>query len=440
MTNFLHSPIVAVAVSILAAAYAFDYAFASNNADLIASWVAGTFLDAGLADHVYTGSAEAFTLHPHPAWPAHLEGLGYRGPVFPFVYPPLWAWAMGHIGSIEGFRLFTVAVLSANAAMLAGTLWLAMRISRSGMPPVAYVGLGALLLLGTTVGAVPLVLGQPHILVSFLLVLAIALSRDGQQTFAGAALALAAALKLYPALFALIWLVGGERRAVASFAVVGAGLAATSVAVAGWNLHLLFLGELSAISRTVLVTGMSPNLQSVVAQLFFADHLFRVTPIEVNRMPPPDAAWHYLAIPPQITWLSNALVALVVAGVLWLSVRTGPEDRAAVVWPLAMTATALVLPLSWSYYFIPAVAFLPGIAWRFGRVWGTLTVAAMALPSALGALGASREIETLTVSVPFVVLCGALLILGVGAARRHTQCSGAPGTAGAGRVRPVSSA
>lgn len=380
MRRFLSSPIVAAGLTIVAAALAVNYAFASQNADLMASWIAGRHLLAGLTDHVYPGYTEAFTLHPHPAWPGFLEDTGYRGTVFPFIYPPGWAWAMGHFATIESFWVFAFFVLLANTAMLGATIWLAMRVMGNGMPRVLYVGLAALLLGATHVGTVPLLQGQPQILVSFLLVLAIERSRSNNQVAAGAALAIAAALKLYPALFALIWLVTGERRALASFAIVGGGLAGLSVALTGWDLHMAFLRDLSVISDTVLVTGVSYNLPSSLAQLFFADDFTRVLPLEVNRVPRPDAAWYYLVTPPALAWISKGLLATVLAAILWLAAHAAPEARAALVWPLALTASALVLPLSWSYYFIPGFAFLPGIAWRLGRVWGTLAVLAVFVP------------------------------------------------------------
>lgn len=412
MKQFLSSRIAAAALTVIAATLAVLYAFGAHNADLMASWIAGQYLHAGLADHVYPGYTEAFTLHPHPAWPGLLAETAYRGPVFPFIYPPGWAWAMGHLPDIEAFWVFAFAALLVNTALLAGTIWLAMRIMGAGMPPVLFVLLAVLLLGGTDVGMVALYQGQPQILVSFLMVLAIERSRSGDQVSAGAALALAAALKLYPAVFALIFLVSGERRALASFALVGASLAGLSIVLTGWDLHRAFLHEVSIISDTVLVTGMSSNIQSVVAQIFFADDLVKMLPIEVNRTPDPDADWHYLVAGFQFGLVFKALFAAILVGVLGAAHRAGPETRATIVWPLALTATALLLPLSWSYYFIPGLVFLPGVVWRLGGSLGTLSFAAVFVPLAAPIDDYWPVLESLAVTVPFLVLFVAILASG----------------------------
>ena len=380
MKRFLHSPVAALAVLVFAAALAFYEVAGSRNADLMASWIAGHFLHAGLSDQIYPGYTEAFSLHPHPTWHAFVEATDYQGPIFPFIYPPIWAWLMGHIGTIEAFQLFASFALFANIGMLAATLWLAMRVSGQGMPPVAYVALGVVLLAGTPVGVLPLAEGQPQILVSFLLVLAIERCWSGNQVAAGTALALAAALKLYPAIFVLIWLVTGERRALGSFAIVGAGLAGLSVALTDWDLHRAFLSDLSIISNTVLVTAVSTNVQASVAQLFFAGDLMRVPAIEVGGATNVAPAWQYLVPDHGFRWLFKGFLLGILAGIIWAASRTQPETRAALVWPLSLSLTALVLPLTWIYYFIPGIAFLPGIAWRLGRVGGGLAFAAVFLP------------------------------------------------------------
>jgi len=399
MKAFLHSPVAALAVLFFAAALAFDQTLGSRSADLMASWIAGHFLHAGLLDHVYPGYTEAFTPYPHPAWPAFLEDTAYRGPVFPFIYPPIWAWAMGHIGTFEGFKSFTSLFLVVNISMLAATLWMAMRIYGPGMPPVAYMALGVLLLGGTPVGVLAVVEGQPQIFVSFLLVLAIERSRSGHQAAAGAALALAAALKLYPAIFALIWLATGERRALGSFAIVGAGLAGLSVMLTGWQLHRAFLSDLSVISDTVLVTSVSTNIQASVAQLFFAGDLVMVPAVEVGGLESIAPVWQYFMPGVGLTWLFKGLFVAVVAGIVWAVSSAGPKTGTAMVWPLALTLTALILPLTWMYYFIPGLAFLPGVIWRLGRTWGSLAFASVFLPICWPLVPFWRGIEAL--AVPF---------------------------------------
>ena len=407
MKQVLSSHVLAAALAVSAAIFVVSFANSAPNADLIAAWFAGQHFRLGLHDHVYPDYGDAFTLHPHSSWPSFAEAEGYRGPVFPFIYPPIWAWVMTHIETIEGFRAFAQIALLANAAMLMGTVWLAMRAAGSGLPPVLYIAGGALLLGTSHVGIIPLLQGQPQILVGFLIVLAIERSRAGHGTAAGAALALAAALKLYPALFALIWLVSGERRALTAFAIFGAGLAALSIALTGWDLHAAFIADMQAVSNTVLVTGMTTNVQTIVAQFAFPNDLILVRPIEVGSTPPPDAAWYYLATGPLFDVASKGALAAVMAAIFWAANNTGPDERAEFVWPIALAAVPLLLPISWSYYFIPALAFLPGICWRLGPVWGPLAFAAILAPITVPMMRVFGELQQLVVTLPFIALLAA---------------------------------
>jgi len=409
MKQIMSSDVLAAAVAIAATLCVLEFVQVTPNADLIAAWIAGQHLSLGLNDQIYPGYAGVFTLHPHPNWPAFAEAERYRGPVFPFIYPPIWAWAMSHIETIEGFRAFARTALVANSAMLMGTVWLAMRATGAGLMPVLYVAGGAALLGASHAGLIPLMQGQPQILVAFLLVLAIERSRADDEITAGAALALAAAIKLYPAIFALIWLATGERRALAAFALVGGGLAALSVGLTGWDLHAAFLADMTAVSNTVLVTGMTTNIHSLVAQFAFADELVRLRPVEAGSTPPPDAAWHYLAMGPVFAVASKGLLATVMAGVLWAARQASPETRATIVWPIALAAVALSLPISWSYYFIPALAFLPGIAWRLGPIWGTLVFTAVLAAISQPAMRAFGDLQPQLVTLPFILLLLAML-------------------------------
>lgn len=365
---------LAIALLIAAATLAFLWGFGSHSADLMASWVAGHYLHIGQPQHVYIGGDDLFTLHPDPAWAGMLAEAGYTGPVFPFIYPPIWAWLMGLLPSIEAFWVFSVAATLTNTLLLAATILLAYRASGTRMPVVGFVALAILLLGGTHVGSIALLQGQPQILVSFLLVLMIERLRAGDQTTAGIVLAVAAAIKIFPALFAIFWLFTGERRALAWFTIVGGALGLTSIAVTGWQLHMAFLHELSTISRTILVTGMSFNLHASFAQIFGAADLVRVVPIEVGRTPEPDAAWYYLEASAAAQWAARLALIATLALCVRLVTQANAADRAALVWPLVLTITALTAPLSWAYYYIPAFVFLPALVYRLGLHWGGLAL------------------------------------------------------------------
>jgi len=97
--------------------------------------------------------------------------------------------------------------------------------------------------------------------------------RAGAPLTAGAVIALAASIKLYPALLALPFLASGNRRAFGSFVVIGASLGGLSIALAGWPLHSLFLAEVGRISGTVMSTIHTYSFDAIIGQMFFADQM-----------------------------------------------------------------------------------------------------------------------------------------------------------------------
>lgn len=365
----------------------------SHSADLMASWLAGYFLHAGQLDAVYSGVTHAFTLTPNPEWIAFLETTDYRGPVYPFIYPPLWAWLMGHMPTLQHFWVFMVLMTLVNACLLAATVSLAYRAARTSVPESVWVATCLLALSMTSIGNVSMMENQPHILVSFLLVLTIERLRSGAQTTAGMALALAASLKLFPAAFALAFLVLGQRRAFASFAILGAMLGGASIAVAGWPLHEAFLAELSGISDTILVTGMSFNLHSSIAQVFFADQLLGADVSLVGIEGSSRRDFHYLTAGPLAVLLARLALVASIAWSLWMLRRADDDTRYGLVWPLMITLTAITSPLSWVYYFIPAVAFVPVLYDRLGFREGRLAIGLMIVPISGPVAGAYLNAE-----------------------------------------------
>lgn len=352
----------------------------SHSADLMASWVAGHFLHTGQPEAVYAAGASAFSLQPHPSWAPLLDETAYKGPLYPYIYPPLWAWLVGHLPSLDDFWLFMVLMTLANAVLLAAIVRLAVAAARPKTAPSIWAITLTVLFVMTSIGHVPMMQNQPHILVSFLLVLTIERSRAGDQVTAGVALALAASLKLTPALFALAFLALGQRRAFGSFVVAGGALAAASVAVAGWPLHLEFLAEIKRISNTVLVTAMSFNVHSSIAQLFFAESLIAAEPAVIGLEDVEGDEFYYAQAGAAAVWAGRLAMAASIGWCLWLLRRSSDATRYSVVWPLMIALTAITSPLSWSYYFIPAVAFLPVLYDRFGFREGRLAILLIMVP------------------------------------------------------------
>ena len=345
--------------------------FPTYSADLMATWLAGVFLNAGRPDQVYPAVSDFFLMYPPTDWRSYMaDTYNYNGPIFPFVYPPLWAKLAAPFAETNFWRI-TVVALTINAALQMATVWLALRATRTTLNPALFVAIAVVVLLMTHIGTVPLRQNQPQVLVSFLLVLAIERTRARSPIIAGAALALAAAIKLYPALFALFWLFGRERRAFASFVVFGAALGLTSLLWAGWPLHAAFLDQIRLISNSVLVTSISFSIDGTIAQLFFADALQWVPALEPATPNRPDPGWYAMARPGAWRMASNIALLAAIALLSWGFHRADRATQAALLWPLALTTVALLSPITWAYYYVPTICFAPVLIERLGLRLGS---------------------------------------------------------------------
>jgi len=352
-----------------------------RSADLLASWVAGHFYQIGALDQVYPSDTNIYSMQPPDAWIGYLTEQGYKGQVFPFIYPPLWAHVFGWLTTVTSFQTVSYWARIINPMLLGMMLLLAQRVSGSTMSMPRYVVTGIIILAFTSIGGLAVYQNQPQILVSFLIVLAIERSRNNSPIVAGTAMALAASIKLYPVLLAIFWLANGNRKAFASFVAAGLVLGGTSVLLAGWPLHEMFLHEVSVINSTVMLTKVSLTLDGILGQLFFGDYMQHIT---VNTVPPsPDSAagWYVLEKSPLWKLLSAIGIALSIF-VISRTFRkhpagTAPHDLA---WPLAIILIALFNPISWSFHYLPAIAFAPALLDYYGTRVGVALLTLAFLP------------------------------------------------------------
>ncbi|WP_126974541.1 glycosyltransferase 87 family protein [Frigidibacter oleivorans] len=356
-------------------------------ADLRALWLAAEAFAQGRTGAVYAADSTVFTMRPPEEWVARLAA-GVSAPVYPYLYPPLWVALLAPLTGVLSFDTVTTAAAVLNMAALWLGLLLARRAVAGGgrrqMPPAGWLALGMTLMAATLVGWVALAQAQPQIVVAVLTVLAVerlAAGRDGQ---AGAVLALAAALKLYPALFALMLLAGGRWRGLGAFLLAGAGLAGLSVLLAGWPLHRLFLGQIALVSDTGFLTALNFNLDALAMQLFPPADAIRV--MAVHSGPDPgalDRGWVVAAKGPLWSAASRAaMLAVVLAYAFALRRSRSP----ALGWAGMMAALALVSPLSWGYHYIAPALFAPALVDRWGAARGGLALAAVFVPVSLPVL------------------------------------------------------
>ncbi len=366
----------------------------TGSSDILPSWMAGHFYQLGMLDQIYPHDTDVFTLRPPPEWVPYHHSQGRSNDVFPFIYPPIWAHVFGWLSTITTFETVVNWANTINPLLLGSMVILAWRASGSTMSAHGYTLLGLLILVLTQIGVVPILQNQPQIFVSFLIVLAIERHRSGAPLTAGAVIALAASIKLYPALLALLFLANGNKRAFGSFVIVGALLGGFSIVLTGWPLHSLFLAEVSRISSTVIITPHTYSIDAVIGQFFFADNLQLI--LDPNIIPgnadegpieSPIKKWQVMAKP--ILWrgISSVVTLTILA---FFAYRLHQNKKSAsdnsLLWPILLISISLANPISWGYHYLPAVAFAPMLVDRFGFFRGVLLLLLIFAPVSIVAL------------------------------------------------------
>jgi hypothetical protein len=137
--------------------------------------------------------------------------------------------------------------------------------------------------------------GQMHLLVFFLLAVAVWCSERSRPAPAGVCIALAAGLKLYPALFLAFFVRKKQWRAVAATVVGLMALAVLSVYLFGWDAHRIYLREiLPQIGRGENIDPYAPGWNSLTALL----HRAFIAEPELNPHPLLNAPYLYALVQP----------------------------------------------------------------------------------------------------------------------------------------------
>lgn len=420
MNTFLARHSTALGWALLAAAAIIAWLLLRHQwaLDLTALYFAAQFWHSGQPDLIYLPGASVFIGTPPPEYLALFTaqtGLpASEARLTPYLYPPLWAAALAplaaRVSAITFFDIFQIA----NLAALAGTIWLAFRFARPpgiGFLPWAALSLG---LFGFTgAGAVGLWFGQPQIIASFLVMLSAWALAARHDIGAGAALALAAAIKLSPALL-VVWFIMERRwRALAAFALVGAALGGLSIAVAGWPLHAEMLAKIRAIDSHILVSRIVVSLELWLAQLGGAGLAGWAFPAPVMV---PEPGW--------VTWVVRAALLLGL-GAVWATSRALPERPR--LWARflgVLLVTLVTSPLGWVHYLALPLLLLPGFAHLIGlRALLRLLVVTAALLSLplLKLLAQYDSLAFVQAAINLAVALGLLALLLVKAHKRGQQ-------------------
>lgn len=385
---FRSSRLQAIVLIIVFAAASFSNYATATAPDFYASWMAGRAWAAGDLANIYPHNSGLFDLLAPQSWYDDARVTDYQDALYPFIYPPIWAVLAGALTKITSFGVLNAIAAAINPILLSLCVVLAGRIVGVKTINVPMLLVGQVILFSTWIGQLALLQNQPQIFVAFLTLLAIERARAGRPMTAGAALALAASVKLYPALFIVLFLAGGHRRVALPFVIFGAALGGTSVALAGWPLHEVFLAQIKTIAQTVLVTPVSFSIDPAIGQLFFET--------QMPNQPLPD--WARLGGPDETDYLGHLFMAkpalwkLISGGAMLLCLSGGAlallrahrsrfkNLNGGWIWAATMGVYALFSPLSWSYHYIAVVAFAPYILLRLGNRIGLVTLAAIFLP------------------------------------------------------------
>lgn len=359
--------------------------------DLLATWMAGKYYGEGIFDQIYPKDTDVFEMLPPSDWLPYLRSTGYEDSIFPFIYPPIWAYFASILGKVTSFDTFSSIASFINPLLLATTIWLAIKMVAEKSLVLPIMALTVLIFMFSIPALVAIEQNQPQILVSFLLVFAVERTRNNSPVLGGALMAVAAAIKLYPAIFALLWLAQGEKRAAAAFTIFGAAIGLSSIAIAGWPLHAEFLSEMRVISSSVVVTYLNYSIDPTIAGFFFADQFRYVDDLRVVGADEIASGWNVLA-KPTLWRVADLILMIATIATLFLIARSR-VGQDVLFWPLAFTLIALVSPLTWGYHYLPALAFAGAFLFRFSSRTATLMLAAVFLPT---------SVIILMIQLPFV--------------------------------------
>lgn len=327
--------------------------------DLSALYFAAYFFDAGAYDLVYAPDGQAFWGQAHSEWRELARTQGYHSNLLPaYVYPPLWAAVLGPWASAVSFASFANTFLIAFLIAIIGMILMAYQMARciadEANTRVIHFALfcliGALLAGYTSFGSLSFQLGQPQILVSFLLMLCLYLLSLDKDISAGSVLALAAAIKLMPAMLAVLFIMERRWHALGAFVVVGALVAGLSVILTGWPLHQALLERIGDLSSHVSVSRLSTGFETVL--------------YHIGHAATGDVRWQ-IELPLLLDkplWLDMTNRAFLIAGLLaiWSATRDiSPPIRLWVRFTLLFMLVVTTASLSWLHYLIlPALLVL----------------------------------------------------------------------------------
>jgi len=316
--------------------------------DLSSSYIACRVLAEGEENHLYSYDPEYFNIIKDPVWIEIAEKTSFRGIMHPYVQIPLWAYILMPLCKAMNFQAFNLLFLVLNFTSIAATVWLvAYQWAPSFLAkPLWLAGFLTVFSLMTPTYYMAL-LNQTHPLFLFGTILAVFLASRKQDMLSGFVLAIAASIKITPAIIAVHWLISGRRRSAISFLVWSFILGVFTFLILGENISLDFLSNLNRVSNVLLV---SYNNQSLAAWLY--GNSYDLSEILNWRM-------HPLPAIVKISGFGLMGVVVVYFIILYRSKRQNLVFLEAMSVSSLLIASTIFTPIAWNHYFIIlAVPFL----------------------------------------------------------------------------------
>ncbi|MBL8778738.1 MAG: DUF2029 domain-containing protein [Acidimicrobiales bacterium] len=338
--------IVLIVLALVAGAYNLGQALFGPRLgqDFTAYYVAGRLIRAGDAPEMY-GTQEEFQRQADrfgvtgPAAEGDRDGaVGGYDSVEPFLYPPVAAVALLPASLLPlGASKLVFLLVNLGAQFLA--IWV---LFSDRAPPIRRVlvlsGWCALLVLFPFFWG--LYLGQANSLVFLACALALRRLRRGDQLGAGAWIAVAALIKVFPVVLLVLLVLKRQHRAVAASIVTMAALSLLTLPVVGVTTFQRFFTEVvpeitSRVEPFVRNQGISGTLHRLFTDNPYVDPVLRADGI----------------VRPLTTLLALAAVALTI----WFTTRRPPvaepaPTRLDLEWGLWLTMAVLVSTISWEHY------------------------------------------------------------------------------------------
>jgi len=307
--------------------------------------------------------------------------------VLPFTYPPFAAVVLTALAAVP-FVAVVVSLTGASVAALPVTLYLALRLSRSGGPGLPG---GSALVVALAAGAAAIWLdparaalgyGQVDILLAAAVLYDLTLPDTSRRK--GAAIGLAAGIKLTPAIFVAYLLLTRRYRAAATAAAVFAVTVAAGFAVIPASSAWYWAGEFARPGHVGPV--QDPENQSLLGVLSRTLHTVDVLPL----------------------WLPLAAAVAVIG--LTLAAAAGRRGDDALGFSLCAVTGLLVSPISWTHHWVIAIPALLVAGTAAYRAWRAGKTAAARLGAAGIAAVAVIGWTRLAQGTP-VVACSAVYVL-----------------------------